>query len=126
MDFIRSTFCIFCRTDGNFGKDTVAAVKLFQEVNGLIADGYVGLTTESVLMSSSAQANALILGSNGDTVKNMQELLKKYGYLKSADGYFGLKRGRESVLSTEGWSSSATNKPRCAEFFYTFLPNLIK
>ena len=75
--------------DGTFGKDTVAAVKLFQELNGLIADGHIGPQTKSELMSSSAQANALTIGMNGDTVKSMHKLLKKLGYLSSADGYYG-------------------------------------
>ena len=28
--------------DGKYGKDTTAAVKLFQEKNGLVVDGYLG------------------------------------------------------------------------------------
>ena len=75
--------------DGTFGSDTLAAVKLFQELNGLIADGHIGPQTKAVLMSSDAQANALTIGMKGDTVKNVQKLLKQLGYLDSADGYFG-------------------------------------
>jgi peptidoglycan hydrolase-like protein with peptidoglycan-binding domain len=75
--------------DGTFGKDTVAAVKLFQELNGLIADGHIGPMTREILMSSDAQANALTIGMSGDTVKSVQKKLKELGYLSSADGYFG-------------------------------------
>ncbi len=75
--------------DGTFGRDTLAAVKLFQELNGLIADGHIGPQTKEALMSSRAQANALTIGMNGDTVKNVQKLLKNLNYLESADGYFG-------------------------------------
>lgn len=75
--------------DGTFGSDTKAAVKLFQELNGLIADGHIGPQTKELLMSSDAQANALTIGMSGDTVKSMQKMLKKLGYLSSADGYFG-------------------------------------
>ena len=75
--------------DGTFGKDTASAVKLFQQLNGLIADGHIGPQTRKLLMSSDAQANALTIGMSGDTVKNVQKLLKKLGYLSSADGYFG-------------------------------------
>lgn len=75
--------------DGTFGKDTVAAVKLFQDLNGLIADGHIGPTTRETLMSSGAQANALTIGMSGDTVKSMQKKLKALGYLSSADGYYG-------------------------------------
>lgn len=75
--------------DGTFGKDTASAVKLFQQLNGLIADGHIGPQTRKLLMSSDAQANALTIGMSGDTVKNVQKMLKKLGYLSSADGYFG-------------------------------------
>ncbi|HWQ58475.1 MAG TPA: peptidoglycan-binding protein [Clostridia bacterium] len=75
--------------DGTFGKDTVAAVKLFQELNGLIADGHIGPMTREILMSGDAQANALTIGMSGDTVKSVQKKLKALGYLGSADGYFG-------------------------------------
>ncbi len=75
--------------DGNFGRDTVAAVKLFQELNGLVADGYVGPETKRLLLSSDAQANAMTLGMRGDTVERVQKQLKKLGYLSSATGYYG-------------------------------------
>lgn len=75
--------------DGNFGRDTVAAVKLFQEVNGLIADGYVGPETKNLLMSSSAQANAMTIGMSGSTVERIQKQLKTLGYLSSVTGYYG-------------------------------------
>ncbi len=82
--------------DGTFGKDTVAAVKLFQELSGLIADGHIGPMTKELLMSSDAQANALTIGMSGETVKSVQKMLKKLGYLSSADGYFG--SGTESAV----------------------------
>lgn len=75
--------------DGTFGKDTVAAVKLFQELNGLIADGHIGPMTRDLLMSGDAQANALTIGMSGDTIKSVQKKLKALGYLSDADGYFG-------------------------------------
>ncbi len=75
--------------DGTFGKDTVAAVKLFQELNGLIADGHIGPMTRQIMMSGDAQANALTIGMSGDTIKSVQKKLKTLGYLSSADGYFG-------------------------------------
>lgn len=84
--------------DGTFGSDTRAAVKLFQQLNGLIADGHIGPQTRKLLMSSDAQANALMIGMNGETVKSMQKLLKKLGYLSDADGYFG--SGTEAAVRT--------------------------
>ncbi|MCR5685014.1 MAG: peptidoglycan-binding protein [Lachnospiraceae bacterium] len=77
--------------DGSYGNDTLAAVKLFQSKNNLVVDGYLGPSTREVLESSSAIANGLVLGDEGDTVKRVQELLIKYGYMNdgAASGYFG-------------------------------------
>ncbi len=77
--------------DGLYGGDTLAAVKLFQSRNDLVVDGYLGPTTREKLMSSSATPNGLVIGDEGDTVKRVQELLIKLGYLSkgSATGYFG-------------------------------------
>lgn len=79
------------KPDGLYGNDTVAAVKLFQSRNDLVVDGYLGPSTREVLNSSSAVTNGLVLGDEGDTVKRVQELLIKYGYMNSgsATGYFG-------------------------------------
>lgn len=77
--------------DGVYGGDTLAAVKLFQSRNDLVVDGYLGPTTREKLMSTSATPNGLVIGDEGDTVKRVQELLIKLGYLSkgSATGYFG-------------------------------------
>ncbi len=77
--------------DGTYGNDTVAAVKRFQERNGLIPDGYLGPKTKKLLLSGDAQANALMIGMSGDDVENVQRLLKKWGYLheSSCTGYYG-------------------------------------
>lgn len=77
--------------DGLYGNDTLAAVKQFQSRNDCIVDGYLGPSTRAVLNSSTAKANGIVLGDSGDTVKRIQELLIKYGYMDagSATGYFG-------------------------------------
>ncbi len=77
--------------DGVYGGDTLAAVKLFQSRNNIIVDGYLGPTTREKLMSPDATSNGLSIGDEGDTVKRVQELLIKLGYLSkgSATGYFG-------------------------------------
>jgi peptidoglycan hydrolase-like protein with peptidoglycan-binding domain len=75
--------------DGNFGKDTVTAVKRFQERNGLIADGYVGPQTKQLLMSSDAEANALTIGASGRDVEEVQQRLKELNYLRKVTGYYG-------------------------------------
>ncbi len=75
--------------DGKYGNDTEAAVKRFQERSGLIADGYLGPQTIENLLSSNAQANALMIGMKGTDVENVQKRLKELNYLKSVDGYYG-------------------------------------
>ena len=77
--------------DGNYGKDTVQAIKQFQSRNGLVVDGYLGPTTRNVMEQSGARPNGLVLGEHGDSVKRVQELLSRYGYLsqENVTGYFG-------------------------------------
>ena len=41
--------------DGSYGPQTVAAVKLFQQINGLTADGVAGARTQEVLYSGNAK-----------------------------------------------------------------------
>ncbi len=82
--------------DGKYGNDTENAVKRFQERTGLIADGYLGPQTIELLMSSDAQANALMIGMKGSDVENVQQRLKELKYLKTVDGYYG--SGTESAV----------------------------
>lgn len=79
------------KPDGQYGNDTVAAVKQFQSRNDLVVDGFLGPTTMQVLNSSDAVANGMMIGESGDTVKRVQELLARYGYMSSSNctGYFG-------------------------------------
>lgn len=75
--------------DGTYGSNTVAAVKRFQTLNGLIADGFLGPTTKELLDKGTGKPNALILGVSGDDVTKMQQRLVELKYLRSATGYFG-------------------------------------
>lgn len=77
------------KPDGKYGNDTVSAVKLFQDNNGLIADGHMGPATKDLLMSGQADEYAIKTGDRGDAVTNIQKYLEKLGYLKSTTGYFG-------------------------------------
>lgn len=78
--------------DGKYGKDTIAAVKRFQQSNGLIADGFLGPQTGQLLMSADADVNSLHLGAKGNDVKKIQQRLKDLKYLSKnavVDGNFG-------------------------------------
>ncbi len=79
------------KPDGYYGEDTLAAVKLFQSRNDCIVDGYLGPSTRAKLISNEAKPNGLVIGDSNDTVKKVQQLLIKYGYLASGSdtGYFG-------------------------------------
>ena len=77
------------KPDGNFGEDTKAAVRRFQESNGLIMDGNIGPSTKEALMSADAQGNALAIGAEGDDVTSVQKRLKELGYMSRVTGYYG-------------------------------------
>lgn len=74
---------------GYYGDKTLAAVKRFQERNGLIADGAIGPETKNLILSANAQANAWILGTSGDEVQRIQERLIELKYMNKSTGYFG-------------------------------------
>ena len=89
--------------DGRCKADDVAAIKVFQQKNGLTADGIAGYETQLKLYSPTAlTASGAIAGGTVDTfttlrkgdvsndVKEMQERLIELGYLSGeADGNFG-------------------------------------
>lgn len=79
------------KPDGEYGADTVAAIKVFQAKNALVVDGYLGPGTREVLMSDAAVHNGLGLGDENEQVTKVQTLLAKYEYLKKGNvtGYFG-------------------------------------
>lgn len=92
--------------DGKYGNDTTAAVKLFQEKNGLIVDGYLGPATRDLLDSGEALPNALSIGDSGNTVLNVQKMLVQANCLESSSttGYYG------SVTEAAVRLFQATNK----------------
>ena len=101
--------------DGNYGQDTVAAVKRFQDVNGLTADGFLGPDAVSLLLSKNARANALVLGMKGNDVENVQKRLKALGYISHVTGYFGSETEsgvkafqKKNKLSADGTVGSQT------------------
>lgn len=93
--------------DGDYGNETVTAVKNFQRKNGLSVDGVAGSQTLKKLNSTSAidvngkteddknedsssDDGSLEKGDKGDAVKNLQKRLKELGYYKTTcDGDYG-------------------------------------
>lgn len=80
--------------DGIFGPNTEAAVKAFQQSNGLAADGIVGPQTWPKLVVQVQQ------GSTGDAVRGVQEVMKFHdqsdgeGPPIHVDGIFGPQTNR--------------------------------
>lgn len=73
-----------------FDDNMEAAVKHFQEKNGLTVDGMVGSQTMEALYSEDAVPNSLYIGSTGDEVKKFQNKLWNLGYLPTKpDGIYG-------------------------------------
>ena len=104
------------KIDGNYGTNTVDAVKAFQKANGLTADGTAGENTQKMLFGGNAKkatakatatpkpaataapktteapATALKEGSKGSDVKALQQKLIQLGYLSGkADGSYGVQ-----------------------------------
>ena len=90
--------------DGDYGSQTVAAVKAFQKKNGLTDDGVAGSVTLTKLNSSSAigandkteeeekpaDDDTLKKGSKGEAVRKLQQRLKDLGYYTpGVDGDYG-------------------------------------
>ena len=97
--------------DGVYGLGSMAAVKAFQQRNGLQADGLAGRDTFRVLFSSNALAasstptveepeeeesntpsgsyETLREGATGEAVRTMQRALKNLNYPLTVDGSFG-------------------------------------
>lgn len=98
--------------DGKYGGDTIMAVKQFQARNDQVVDGYLGPSTRFALNGSEAVPNGLALGDSGDTVKRVQEILSKLGYLNAANstGYFGevTERAVKLFQSTNGLSNDGS------------------
>ncbi len=75
---------------GEFDDKTEQAVYKLQEVNGLTADGTVGMKTHNLIYSDEVKANMLIYGEKSDVVLAVQKRLFELGYLtRTPDGAYG-------------------------------------
>ena len=72
-----------------FGSATSNAVKLFQERNGLTANGECDEATYKKLMSSSANSYIMKQNDKCDMVKVIQTKLKEKGFLDKVTGFCG-------------------------------------
>ncbi len=75
-----------------FGSMTKTAVLRFQRQHSLDQDGIVGQLTWDAIMAENAQHYALMNGTSGDDVKEVQQRLYELGYLSSSGqvtGFFG-------------------------------------
>lgn len=98
--------------DGQFGQTTQDAIRSFQSRNDLVVDGYLGADTRAAMDADTAKPYAMRIGEQSDAVKELQDLLVKYGYLSqdNASGYFGelTKAAVASFQSVNGLASDGT------------------
>lgn len=110
--------------DGEFGETTEAAVKAFQDRNGMDDDGVAGPTTLTKLYSSSARKASSVVGHlgslkpgmNGSAVRTLQKNLRTLGYYTgSVDGDYGegttnavANFQRAQGLTTDGIAGKST------------------
>ena len=96
--------------DGNFGLSTQNAIRAFQSRNDQVVDGYLGPDTRSLMDSENAKPFGMRLGEQSDDVKNMQNLLVKYGFLPQdkASGYFG-ELTKDAVIAFQSVNGLGTD-----------------
>jgi peptidoglycan hydrolase-like protein with peptidoglycan-binding domain len=87
--------------DGNFGPNTLYAVRTFQSATAIAVDGQVGPQTKTKLYTTGGTAPAPInlfsascptniaRGQQSGCVTELQRLLRRYGYTVGVDGDFG-------------------------------------
>lgn len=116
--------------DGKFAAGTQSAVTEFQQINGLIADGIAGRSTQDLLYSSAAKPKVvsavgadeayvlLKTGSAGLDVRKLQGRLAELGYYAGGvDGLYGETTvsavkafQRANGLSADGQAGAQTQK----------------
>lgn len=71
--------------DGDFGNETLTAVKAFQEANGLDVDGAVGPITWAALRTEPAKQPVYTVQITGLTLAKANEIIAKYGGTKEVE-----------------------------------------
>lgn len=71
--------------DGDYGDETVIAVKAFQRANGLIDDGITGVQTWAALRKEAAKQPVYTVQIAGLTLAKANEIIAKYGGTKEAE-----------------------------------------
>lgn len=112
--------------DGKWGPRSTAAMKSFQELNGLPVTGTIDDATRSVLFSENVVSlpSALSVGSKGDDVIALQRKLIQYGFLSGkADGAYGNQTAKavkafQEHLASQGYSVTADGTASPVTIFY--------
>ena len=111
--------------DGNFGAQTEAALKSFQQANRITVDGIFGATSFSYLKKALNSANFnLKQGSSGFRVKALQNILNDYGCnCGTADGIFGAKTktAAEAYQKKKGLTQDGIVGPKTIASFVDYL-----
>ncbi|HET7657827.1 MAG TPA: peptidoglycan-binding domain-containing protein [Bacillales bacterium] len=97
--------------DGQYGDETEAAVRSFQEDHGLVVDGIIGPRTIAALENAEAyNANSdgqlLRIGDRGSAAKEWQEQLHAVGFDLARDGIYG-PNTRNATQDFQRWASIA-------------------
>lgn len=116
--------------DGKWGPRSTAAMKSFQELNGLPVTGAIDDASRAALFSGDVTAlpSGLSVGSRGDDVVALQRKLIQYGFLAGkADGAYGSQtskavRALQEHLAAQGISLTPDGDADSVTLHYLYQP----